>query len=275
VERWHRPDEADRRIDAWLALRQLLVCSPPLWEAFRDLATELDVRIHTHVAEGTYEVDYAAEHWGKRPAEYLESIGFLGPRVHAAHSILLSNDELDLYARRGVTVAHCPMGNFIIGPPKTPDMVRLGIPVGIGSDGASNGSIDLFQAMHVSQVALQSHFGTPWHIRTVLSAEDLLAMATIGGARALGLQADLGSLEAGKRADLLLINPSRPDLQPIYDPLFTAARVATGADVETVIVAGRVVMKDGHLTTVDEEQLGTRLGRQWPAIMDRFERLVA
>jgi len=275
VRRWHRPEEPDRLVDAWLALRQLIVCSQELWETFRDLATALDVRVHTHLAEGTYEVDYAAEHWSKRPAEHLESIGFLGPRMHAAHSILLSDEELDLYAKRGVTVAHCPIGNFIIGPPKIPQMLRLGIPVGLGSDGAANGSIDLFRAMHVSQVALQSHFGTPWHVRAVPSAEDLLAIATIGGAKALGLGAELGSLEVGKRADLLLINPTRLDVQPVYDPMFTAARAATGSDVETVIVAGRIAMKDGHILTIDEERLRARLDRQWPAIMDRFERLVA
>lgn len=275
VRRWHRPDDPDRRVDAWLALRQLIVCTQELWETFRDLANELDVRIHTHLAEGTYEIDYAAEHWGKRPAEHLESIGFLSPRVHAAHSILLSDGELDLYAKRGVSVAHCPMGNFVIGPPKTPQMMHLGIPVGLGSDGAANGSIDLFRAMHVSQMALQSHYGTPWHVRSVLSAEDLLAIATSGGANALGLGAELGSLEVGKRADLLLINPTALDLRPVYDPMFTAARGATGSNVETVIIGGRTLMKDGRVLTIDEEQLRTRLDRQWPAIMDRFERLVA
>jgi 5-methylthioadenosine/S-adenosylhomocysteine deaminase len=275
VKRWHRKQDADRRVQAWLSLRQLIVCTQELWETFRDLAAELDVRIHTHLAEGTYEVEYAAERWGKRPAEHLEAIGFLGPRMHAAHSILLSDGELDLYGRRGVTVAHCPMGNFIIGPPRVPDMVRRGIAVGIGSDGAANGSIDLFRAMHVSQVALQSHFGTPWHVRSVFTPEDLLAMATNGGAQALGLGSELGSLEVGKRADLVLVDPTRIDLQPVYDPMFTAARGVTGSDVETVIVAGRTVMKDRRLLTVDEDELRSRLNGQWPAIMDRFERLVA
>lgn len=275
VKRWHRPANQNARIDAWLALRQLIVCTPTLWEAFRDLSGELDVRIHTHLAEGTYEVDYAAERWGKRPAEYLDSIHFLSHRVHAAHSILLSDGELDLYAQRRVSVSHCPIGNFIIGPPRVAAMRRLGIPVGVGSDGASNGSIDLLRAIHVSQVTLQSHFGTPWHVRTVLSPEDLLVMATAGGATALGMADRVGSLEVGKQADIVLIDPSRLDLQPVYDPLFAVARGATGADVETVIVDGKPVMKDRHLLTVDEEQLQGRLSRQAPAIMDRFERLVA
>ena len=178
---------------------QLLVCSRELWETFRDLADETGSRVHIHLAEGTYEVEYAAEHWGKRPAEYLEEIGFLGPRAHAAHSILLSADEIDLYAERKVTAAHCPLGNFTIGPPKVPEMRRRGIAVGLGTDGASTGSLDLFEAIRVSFVAMQSNYGTPWHDRSALSLEDLLEMATLGGARALGMADHIGSLEVGKR----------------------------------------------------------------------------
>jgi 5-methylthioadenosine/S-adenosylhomocysteine deaminase len=262
-------------VRAWLALRQLLVCSEELWETFRDLAEELDVRVHIHLAEGSYEVDYATERWGKRPAEHLGAIDFLSGRVHAAHSILLSSGEIDLYAERVVTVAHCPLGNYVIGPPRIPEMARRGIPVGIGSDGAANGSIDLFQAAHISWVAQQSHFGTPWHDRSVMSPEDLLALATLGGARALGLGEELGSLEVGKQADLLLINPSELDLQPVYEPAFTASRCVQGSDVETVVIGGRVVMRDRALLTIDEEELRARVQDRWPRIMERFETLVA
>ena len=273
VKRWNAPGRGDR-VQAWLALRQLIVCSEELWDAFRDLSAELDVRVHTHLAEGTYEVDYATERWGKRPAEHLEHIRFLSPRILAAHSILLSQRELDLYAQRGVAVAHCPLGNYLIGPPKIPEMWRRGIPVGIGSDGASNGSIDLFQAMHISWVAQQSHFGTPWHDRSVFSPEDLLSIATNGGARAIGRGDELGSLEVGKRADLLLVLPQELDLQPVYDPGFTVSRCVNGRDVETAIVDGKVVMKDRRLLTLDEEQLRARIDERWPQIMQRFEAAV-
>ena len=261
----------EQRVGAWLSLRQLLVCSRELWETFRDLADESGSRVHIHLAEGTYEVEYAAEHWGKRPAEYLEEIGFLGPRAHAAHSILLSADEVDLYAERQVSVAHCPLGNFIIGPPKVPEMRRRGIRVGLGTDGASTGSLDLFEAIRVSFVALQSNYGTPWHDRSALSLEDLLEMATLGGARALGMGDHIGSLEVGKRADFVIANPSNWDLQPIYDPLFTAARGLTGRDVQTVVVDGRVVVHGGVVSTVDEVELRARMAERWPAIIERFE----
>ena len=262
---------ADQRVGAWLSLRQLLVCSRELWETFRDLADEWGSRVHIHLAEGTYEVEYAAEHWGKRPAEYLEEIGFLGPRTHAAHSVLLSADEVDLYAERQVSVAHCPLGNFTIGPPKIPEMLRRGIRVGLGTDGASTGSLDLFEAIRVSFVATQSNYGTPWHDRSALSLEDLLEMATLGGARALGMGDHIGSLEVGKRADFVIANPSSWDLQPIYDPMFTAARGLTGRDVETVVVDGRIVVDDGVVSTVDEAELRGRMAERWPAIIGRFE----
>ena len=261
----------ERRVGAWLSLRQLLVCSRELWEAFRDLSDESGSRVHIHLSEGTYEVEYAAEHWGTRPAEYLEELGFLGPRVHAAHSILLSANEIDLYAERHVSAAHCPLGNFIIGPPKVPEMRRRAIRVGLGTDGASTGSLDLFEAMRVSFVALQSNYGTPWHDRSALSLEDLLEMATLGGAQALGMGDHIGSLEVGKQADLVIANPGDWDLQPVYDPMFTASRGLTGRDVETVIVDGKVVVEGGVVSSVDEAELRARLAERWPVIMSRFE----
>ena len=261
----------EKRVGAWLSLRQLLVCSRELWETFRDMSDETGSRIHIHLAEGTYEVDYAAEHWGKRPAEYLEGLGFLGPHVHAAHSILLSPDEVDLYAERDVSAAHCPMGNFTIGPPKVPEMRRRGIRIGLGTDGASTGSLDLFAAMRVSSVGLQTNYGTPWHDRSALSLEDLLEMATLGGATALGMGQHIGSLEVGKRADLVIANPADWDLQPVYDPMFTASRGLTGRDVETVVVDGDVVVDKGTVVTVDEGELRGRLAERWPEIMGRFE----
>jgi 5-methylthioadenosine/S-adenosylhomocysteine deaminase len=270
VESWGA-SAVERRVGAWLALRQLLVCSEELWETFRDLAHESGARVHIHLAEGSYEVDYAAERWGKRPAEHLAAVEFLSPRIHAAHSILLSDEELDLYAERQVSVAHCPMGNFIIGPPKVPQMLERRIRVGLGTDGAANGSLDLFQAIRVAWVALQSHYGTPWHVRSVLSLEELLQMATLGGAQALGMAEDIGSLEIGKKADIVLVNPRPWDLQPVYDPMFTVARGVTGRDVETVIVDGAPVVEQGRLVTLDEEELRARLAERWPAIMERFE----
>ncbi len=264
----------DSRVGAMLALRQLIVCTRELWEELRDAADELGARIHIHLAEGSYEVEYAAEQWGLRPAEHLAAIGFLGPRVHAAHSILLSAAEIDLYTHHQVSAAHCPLGNFIIGAPKVPEMLRRGIRIGLGTDGAASGSIDLFEAIRVSWVALQSHYGTPWHVRNVTTLEDLLRMATLGGAEALGIGHRTGSIEPGKKADIVLASPRHLDLQPVYDPVFTAARGVTGRDVDSVIVDGEIVVEHGTLTRLDEAELRARLAERWPVIMERFESAV-
>jgi 5-methylthioadenosine/S-adenosylhomocysteine deaminase len=273
VKAWGAP-AAGNRVGAWLALRQLMVCSPGLWEDAGRLAEEAGTRIHVHLAEGTYEVEYAAQEWGKRPAEHLHETGFLSPRVHAAHSILLSDEEVAMYAADGVSVAHCPMGNFLIGAPKVPQMLSRGIPLGLGTDGGSTGSLDLFQAMRVSWVALQSRFGTPWHTRDVVSLDALFEMATIGGARALGLETAIGSLERGKRADLVLLSSGTWDQEPATDVPFAVARSATGRDVHTVVIDGAVVLEGGRLLTVDEEALRARLAERLPAIMNRFESLI-
>lgn len=125
--------------------------------------------------------------------------------------------------------------------------------------------------MRVSFVALQSNYGTPWHDRSALSLEDLLEMATLGGAQALGMGDHIGSLEVGKQADLVIANPGDWDLQPVYDPMFTASRGLTGRDVETVIVDGKVVVEGGVVSSVDEAELRARLAERWPVIMSRFE----
>lgn len=120
-------------------------------------------------------------------------------------------------------------------------------------------------------MALQSHYGTPWHVRNVVTLEDLLRMATLGGAEALGLDGQIGSLEPGKRANIVIASPRHLDMQPVYDPVFTAARGLTGRDVETVVVDGRVVVEGGTVTSLDEQELRARLAERWPVIMERFE----
>jgi 5-methylthioadenosine/S-adenosylhomocysteine deaminase len=269
VKRWR--DEGEGRVTGWLSLRQITVCTEELWRSLAEAAVDLDCRIHTHLAEGTYEVDFTTERFGKRPAHWLESIGVLTDRLHTAHAILLSDDEVRLLGHRDVSVAHCPIGNFRIGPPKIPALLRAGVRVGLGSDGASSGTIDLFEASRASGVGLQTAFATPWHVFSELSDHDFLRMATLGGAEALGLGAVTGSIEAGKQADLVVVDNASLDSLPALDPVFILARCASGRDVQSVVVAGRVVMKQRRLLTVDEAALAEEVREQSAAIMERFE----
>ena len=262
----------EKRVGAWLSLRQLLVCSRELWESIREMSDETGSRVHIHLAEGTYEVDYAAEHWGKRPAEYLRRAWFSrSPRPCRA---------LDpAFAQRGRPLcrAGCERGPLPHGQFHRSGRQRCPRCAGVESASVSAptarrpGSLDLFEAMRVSSVGLQTNYGTPWHDRSALSLEDLLEMATLGGATALGMGEHIGSLEVGKRADLVIANPADWDLQPVYDPMFTASRGLTGRDVETVVVDGDVVVDKGTVVTVDEGELRGRLAERWPEIMGRFE----
>ena len=268
VKRWSEQD----LVRATLSLRQIIVCSPELIRAMAVAAEEHDVKIHTHLAEGTYEVDYALEKYGKRPTEYLEDLGALSRHLHCAHSVILSPDEVDLYVRYRVSACHCALGNYGIGIPRLAEMWRRGIAIGMGSDGAaSGGTIDLFRVAHAARVGQQATMGHPYHSRTPISAEELLRIITRGGARALGLEHEIGSLEVGKRADLILVDETDADQFGARDPLFTAATTVVGRDVRTVLVNGQVVLKEREFQTLDIAKLRARLAHRLPEIMHRFD----
>lgn len=272
VKRWRNED----RVQAWLSMRQIVVCSPELITALAAAARELGVKIHTHLAEGTYEIDYALEHYGKRPTEYLDDLGVLGRHLHCAHSVILTPQEVDLYEAYRVSACHCAMGNYGIGVPRLQEMWRRGIDIGLGTDGAAAaGTLDMFQVAHVARVGQQASIGHQYHTRSPMSAEELLSVATRGGARALGIDDRVGSVEPGKRADLILVDSGELDHLGAFDPLYIAASLIAGRDVKTVIVDGRVVMKDREILTVDVDRLRSHLARRRPQIMERFHAAIA
>lgn len=264
------------RVKAWLALRQILVCSPELISGISEAAHNLNTKIHTHLCEGVYEIDYAAEKFGRRPAEYLADLGVLSPHLHCAHSILLSPGDVDLYARHRPSACHCAFNNYQVGFPRLAEMWRRGIDIGLGTDGpVAWSSLDMFQVAHQARIGQQAVAGAPWAVRSAISSEEVLAVATRGGARALGLADTIGSIEQGKAADLLLCEANGLDQLPMADPLFTAACSIIGRDVRTVFVNGEMIMKDREILTMDVEALRAELTTRLPGILDRFERLVA
>ena len=268
VEQWVGQD----RVRAWLSLRQIITCSPPLIRMTIEAAQELDTRIHVHLCEGSYEVDYTMERFGKRPAEYMESIEGLGSFLHTAHSTLASPGEVDLYAERDCSVGHCPFNNYHVGPHPLLHMWRRGIRVGLGTDGAASwSSLDIFRAAHAARIGQQAVAGTPLHFHDIMPSDRLIRVATNGGAAALGLEDEIGSLEVGKKADILIVECSELDQMPRYDPLFAVATMTVGRDVRTVVVDGEVVMKDRELLTIDRDRLVHDLHARLPDIMDRFE----
>jgi 5-methylthioadenosine/S-adenosylhomocysteine deaminase len=274
VERWRA--QGDGRVQASLALRQIIVCTPALIQGMGAAARALGVKIHTHLAEGIYEVDYALENFGKRSAEFLLDLGVLDSHLHCAHSVLLSPDELDLYVRYKPSACHCAFNNYAIGAPPLLEMWRRGVDISLGTDGAAAwSSLDIFQVAHAAKIGQQALWGTPVHMRTVMSSDEILKVATRGGARALGIDDEIGSLQVGKKADVLIAKTDDMDQFPADDPLFVASSLVVGRDIRDVIVDGKLVMRDREILTVDMAELRSRLARRLPQIMARFDAMVA
>lgn len=227
----------------------------------RRLATELGVPILIHLSETSDELKTIAERSdGLRPAQYLDSIGFLADDVIAAHGIWLSSEEIDLLARAKVGVVHCPESNMMLASGVAPviEMRERGVEVGLGTDGpaGSNNNLDMIEEM-ASAARLQKI--TRKDPKSI-SARSVLEMATIGGARALGLADKIGTLEAGKRADIAIIDLSRPRTQPIYSLASAIVYSASGSDVVTTIVDGRILMENGKILVLDEPELVRQAG---------------
>ncbi|MFK0112740.1 amidohydrolase [Streptomyces sp. NPDC091217] len=214
------------------------------------LAREFGALVHIHAAENATEVATVEVKHGKRPVELLDSLGLLGPDVLLAHAVDLTGPEIAAIARSGTAVAHCPVSNLKLGCgiAPVPRLLGAGVTVGLGTDGAvSSNSLDVLGA--VRQAALVHKAGGD---PTAVGAEQAVRMATIGGARALGLGDRLGSLEVGKRADLIVVDLDAPHLRPRHDPWSTLAYAAHSADVRDTVVDGRVLMRGRELLTLDE-----------------------
>ncbi|WOX15569.1 amidohydrolase [Streptomyces sp. N50] len=215
------------------------------------LAREFGALLHIHAAENPTEVATVEVKYGKRPVELLDSLGLLGPDLLLAHAVDLTGPEIAALARTGTSVAHCPVSNLKLGCgiAPVPRLLSAGVTVGLGTDGAvSSNTLDVLGA--VRQAALVHKAGGD---PTAVGAEQAVRMATIEGARALGLGDHLGSLEAGKRADLVVLDLDAPHLRPLHDPWSTLAYAAHSADVRDTVVDGRVLMRNRTLATLDEE----------------------
>ena len=267
VQRWPFKNSDDNSLlRGVFSLRQITVCTPQLIQKTAEMAEEYNTMVQTHANEGHYEIFHALDHHGMRPANYLASLDFLNSNVIAAHSVLLSDEEVDLYAKHQVGVAHCPSPNFSsLGMAKLVQMKKLGIKIGIGTDGANRGSLDLFEAMKLSGIAQSLHYGTPYLDDNVISPFELVTMATLGGARVCGLDEEIGSLETGKRADLLILNPGLNAL-PIDDPYFSIVNSLRGSDVNDVIINGQIVMRNSKILNVDENEIAREVSIRAPQL---------
>jgi len=214
------------------------------------LARRYEVPLIIHLAETEDEVKTTREQHQASPVAYLESIGFLGPRTLAAHGVWVSDEDIQTLKRRGVGVSHNPESNMKLASGAAPvtKYLAAGVALGLGTDGAaSNNDLDMFEAMR--QASFLAKHAT--HDPTAVPARTALDLATIGGARALGMERMIGSLEAGKRADLILVSTGAARQTPLYDPVSHLVYVTRGDDVRSTIVNGKVLMRDRKLRTLD------------------------
>jgi 5-methylthioadenosine/S-adenosylhomocysteine deaminase len=244
---------ADGRIHAAFAPRFAVSCSRELLEAVGALSADHGALVHTHASEQQPEVALIRERTGLGNIEYFEDIGLASERLCVAHCVWVDERERQILAARRVKVLHCPGSNLKLGSgiAPIPELRALGVPVSLGADGAAcNNRLDMFEEMRLAAVLQAVRLGPG-----ALPARDAVWMATREGARALGLEAEIGSIEPGKRADLIVIGLDRPHLAPGGDPYSTLVYSARGTDVQATIVDGRVLVRGYQPLTIDPAEV--------------------
>jgi 5-methylthioadenosine/S-adenosylhomocysteine deaminase len=215
--------------------------------------------MHMHVHETAHEVEESLARFGVRPLERLASRGLLGPRLIAVHMTQLLKEEIDALAQSNVSVAHCPASNLKLasGFCEVDRLLKSGVNVALGTDGAaSNNNLDMLEELHLAALLAKGVAREA----TALPAHEALRMATLNGAKALGLDDRIGSLEPGKSADVIAIDLSDIASQPVYDPASQIVYSASREQVTDVWVAGRRLVDTGQLTTLDEQALKRKAG---------------
>ena len=248
LDAWH--GKAGGRIRYCFAPRFAVSCTRELLEKVAQLARQRGVMVHTHASENTTECAMVESETGLRNVAYLDSLGLTGPHVALAHCVHLSDDEIDTLEKTGSNVVHCPSSNLKLGSGIAPIVKLLdrGVSVSLGADGAAcNNRLDMFTEMRTAALLQKALHGPE-----VLTANRVLRMATIDGAKAMGLDSEIGSLEVGKRADIAMVRLGGLHATPAAEVISTLVYSAQASDVDTVLIDGELVLRDGKLQTIDE-----------------------
>jgi cytosine/adenosine deaminase-related metal-dependent hydrolase len=252
IQKWN--ETRGSLVKTWVAPRSLGGCSEELYLEVAELAQEYETRVTMHLAEVKEDVKYAKENFDLTPFGFIEKVGLAGPGSLFAHMVWLDDRDIRRVASSKSNVAHCPSSNLKLasGIPKIPEMIEAGANVGLGCDGAPcNNSHDMVREMKIAAVIQKARLLDP----RSMPASTVLEMATINGARAMGMQSEVGSIEVGKKADLVLIDLKKPHLVPYSDIVSNIVYSAMGSDVDTVLVDGRVLLDHGRALTLDEERI--------------------
>ena len=265
LESWHH--RAGDRIRVWFGLRTIFNNSDDLILRTKTLADQYKVGIHMHVAEVREEVEFARQTRGATTVTHLNRLGVLDKNFLAVHTVWLTEEEIKIFAEKGVKVSHNPASAMrVLGFPKIPEMMKAGVCVSLGTDGApTNNRMSLIDEMWVTSLIHKGRLLDP----TAVPAQDILAMATCDGARAVLWDDEIGSLEAGKQADLVVIDPDSATMLPMHDPVANMVTSLRTDNVESVMVKGDWVMRDRKILTVNEQEIIEEAKKRAAAVVQR------
>ena len=265
IEQWH--GAADGRVRCCFAPRFAVSCTQELLSEVAKLSRQHQVMIHTHASENKKECELVEGETGRRNVAYLDSLGISGAHVLLAHCVHLDTEEMETLARTKTNVAHCPSSNLKLGSglARVAEMLARRIPVSLGADGAAcNNRLDMFTEMRTAALLQKLAHGPE-----ALPAARVLSMATIDGARALGLEKEIGSLEAGKRADVIVVDLDQLHSTPPRDVVSALVYSAVAADVRATVIDGQMLMRDRDLLTMNEASVIEEANREANALAKR------
>ncbi|RLG76058.1 MAG: amidohydrolase [Thermoprotei archaeon] len=264
-QKWHGKHG---RIFVWFAPRTPGAVTIETYREIVAKAKELKIGITMHLAEAKEDLEYFKKEFKMKPVEFCNYIGMLGSNVVLIHVVWVTDEEIKLLAKTGTHVAHNPSCNMKLGSGLTPvaKMLREGVNVGLGCDGGpSNDNYDMVEEMKIAALGQALVNGDP----KAITAEQVIEMATINGAKAIGLSKEIGSIEVGKKADIILIDYWKPHLIPMLNPVTHIVYAAQGQDIDTVIVDGKIIMKNRKILTVNEEKILEEAEKRGHEVIER------
>ena len=275
IQKWH--GHANGRIQVWVGLEHMFYAVPEAWKRATAICRQYNVGLHTHSNEGQGDVAEMHKRFGLRPVQALEKFGLLdAPRVMLAHGCWLDDSEIRVLAERGnIGVIHNPTSNMKLASGVAPieKLLAAGVPVGLGTDGEKeNNNLDMLEEMKIASLLTKLHTMNA----AALDAWDVCRMATIGGARTLGLAEEIGSLEQGKAADIIAVRTNTPRMTPLLTGKYlnihhNLVHAVQGGDVDLTMVAGKIVVEDGCLKTASLESLIADANAAVPGLFQRRE----
>lgn len=249
---WH--NGAGGRLKFMVGPHAPYTCSPGYLRKVVELARELNVGIHIHIAESADEVEESLKNYGKSPVRHIYDLGLFDIPTVAAHCVHLSDEDIEILAENKVSVVNNPTSNLKLASGFAPveKMIKKGINVALGTDGpSSNNNLNMFEEINLAAIINKSVN----HDATSIPAITAIKMATVNGAKALGLEREIASIEVGKKADLIIIDTQKPHFYPRHNIISAVAYSAQASDVKTVIVDGKIVMEDYEIKTIDTERI--------------------